>query len=150
MKESELSRLNEECRNKAIELKAKEGEIEELKKEYEHKLMNLSRREDGMKAEYRMAIDVQHAAKEKWYQRYYTMFSPERQRNEQVMSPHRDFNPQTGRSSFTRKETEPREARSPIRDRLFKAKSERNLNLNLNLRNETAPLTSPRNEFERC
>ena len=43
--------------------------------------MSLSRREDGMKAEYRMAVDSQHAAKDKWYQRYYNMLSPEKHRN---------------------------------------------------------------------
>jgi hypothetical protein len=90
-----------------------------------------------MKAEYRMAIDIQNAAKDKWYQRYYTMFSPERerQRNEPVYSPpHRDV-PFSGRTSAARKEPpDTREGRSPIRDRLFKAKSERNFNLNFSPR----------------
>jgi hypothetical protein len=127
--------------------------MDDLKREYEHKIMSLTRREDGMKAEYRMAIDVQHAAKDKWYQRYYAMFSPERHRSEQVVSPpHRDVNTPTNRPSFARKDPpdsrelrEARETRSPLRDRLFKVKSERNLNLSP--RNEVPSLSSARSEI---
>jgi uncharacterized protein YdiU (UPF0061 family) len=97
--------MREECQNRLIEMRTQEAELEELKKEYEHKLMSLARREDGMKAEYRMAIDVQNAAKDKWYQRYYAMLSPDRQRSEQAHSPpHREGNPLPARPSFTRKE----------------------------------------------
>lgn len=83
-----------------------------------------------------MAIDIQNNAKDKWYQRYYAMFSPERQRNDQVYSPpHRDV-PFSGRTPAVRKEVvDTREVRSPLRDRLFKAKSERNFNLNFSPRN---------------
>jgi hypothetical protein len=35
----------------------------------------LERREEGMRAEYKMAVDVQNATKDKWYQRYYQLTS---------------------------------------------------------------------------
>ncbi len=59
--------------------------------------MSLSRREDGMKAEYRMAVDSQHALKQKWYQRYYAMLSPQKNRIEQPIQ-------LISRPSFTRKD----------------------------------------------
>lgn len=50
-----------------------------------------------MKAEYRMAVDSQHALKQKWYQRYYAMLSPQKNRIEQPIQ-------LISRPSFTRKD----------------------------------------------
>lgn len=35
----------------------------------------LERREEGMRAEYKMAVEAQNATKDKWYQRYYKLTS---------------------------------------------------------------------------
>lgn len=71
-------------------------------------MMSLGRREDGLKAEYKMVIQDQNAVKDKWYERYYAMFSPERQKRYQspsIYSPaQRDIDPLSGRSSFNRKD----------------------------------------------
>lgn len=67
--------MREDYERKSLEIKSKEYDIEEMRKEYMHKLSNLQLREQGMRAEYKMAIESQNAVKDKWYQRYY-MVSP--------------------------------------------------------------------------
>lgn len=47
-----------------------------MEDDYEQKILMLQRREEGMKAEYSMAINAQHATRDRWYQRYYQVLSP--------------------------------------------------------------------------
>lgn len=39
--------------------------------ELKHEFMKLERKEESMMAEYKMAIDIQNASKDKWYRKYY-------------------------------------------------------------------------------
>lgn len=48
--------MREDYERKCLEVKSKEYDIEEMKKEYVHRLSSLQLREQGMRAEYKMAI----------------------------------------------------------------------------------------------
>ena len=61
---------------KLMEIMNREQQVEAMQSDYEHKIMMLQRREEGMKAEYNMAINAQNATRDRWYQRYFQVVSP--------------------------------------------------------------------------
>lgn len=55
-----------------------------------------------MKYQYNNAIHAQNAVKDKWYERYYSILSPEKYKTNQ-MTPQRDINPLSPRSSLAQR-----------------------------------------------
>lgn len=113
-------------------------------------MMELQKQEEGMIAEYKLAINMQNASKERFYQRYYSMVSPQRQRRAQ--SPTYSRPVQTHRPPYTSQRSLLRDPDIPSRDlrqhkssdvnSLFRAKSQKNLSVKSYQRQKDIPALS--------
>lgn len=105
----------------------------------------LERKEEGMRAEYKMAIEAQNATKDKWYQRYYQLTSEQENYSKKsgltrdTTSNYLNFNLPTFKKPSSNLPV--REKTSPSKTILTKAKSEQNIYLGSPRRLQTSRKT---------
>lgn len=86
-KEAQLQKLAELLQIREIDLNQKEYQVEEIQDDLKREITLLEKKEEGMRAEYKMAVNAQNITKDKWYQRYYQLCSDRDDRSKYSSSP---------------------------------------------------------------